>query len=161
MADDVKMIRVGADRVGIIGLGRVFEEVRVQGMQSDERLKDELLARVRKKNYIPPAAVNDYAEALVDEYKRFPGVPVERGKHLEVKILGPGCMQCEQLERTVTGVLAELGIAADLEHVRDIARFKDYGILGTPGLIINGVVKSAGKVPLKGEIAKWIEEASK
>ena len=110
MADDVKMIRVGADRIGIIGLERVFEEVRAQGVQSDERLKDELLARVRKNNYIPAAAVNDYAEALVDE---------------------------------------------------DIARFKDYGILGTPGLIINGVVKSAGKVPLKGEIAKWIEEASK
>jgi len=58
-------------------------------------------------------------------------------------------------------VLAELGVPADLEHVRDIARFKEYGVFGTPALLINREVKSVGKVPLKSEIKKWIEAAVK
>lgn len=120
-----------------------------------------LIARVKKKNYIPPSADNDYAAALVDEFKRFLGMAVERKKHLEVRILGPGCMQCEKLEREVMGVLAEFNLPADFEHVRDVAKFKEYGVFGTPALVINGDVKSVGKVPLKGEIKKWIETAAK
>ena len=161
MSDDVNMVCVGGQRVSIIGLQTVFEEVKAQGAQSDEQVKDELIARVKKKNYIPPSAQNEYAAALADEFKRFLGMTVERKKHLEVKILGPGCMQCDKLEREVIGVLAELGVPADLQHVRDVAKFKDYGVFGTPALIINGDVKSVGKVPLKSEITKWIETAAR
>lgn len=161
MSDDVKMVYVGGQRVGIMGLQTVFEEVKAQGAQSDEQVKDVLIARVKKKNYIPPSADNDYAVALMDEFKRFLGMAVERKKNLEVRILGPGCMQCEKLEREVMGVLAELNLPADFEHVRDVAKFKEYRVFGTPALVINGDVKSVGKVPLKGEIKKWIETAAK
>jgi small redox-active disulfide protein 2 len=88
-------------------------------------------------------------------------MPVKKGKYLEIKILGPGCMQCDKLEREVMSVLAELSLPADLEHVRDISKFKEYGVFGTPALIINGEVKSVGKVPLKSEIKKWVEAADK
>lgn len=161
MSDDVKMICVGGQRVGIIGLQTVFEIVKAQGIQSDEQIQHELIARVRKKNYIPPSAENDYAIALVDEYKSFLGLPVGGRKCLEIKVLGTGCMQCEKLEKEVIGVLAELGTPADFEHVRDVAKFKDYGVFGTPALIVNGDVKSVGRVPLKSEIKKWIEMAVK
>jgi small redox-active disulfide protein 2 len=161
MPEDVKMIRVGVNRVGIISLEKVFEELKTQGIQGDDRLKTELIQRVKKRNYIPPTVEDSYAVALVDEYKEFLGMSVERRKHLEIKILGPGCMQCDQLEREVMNVLAELGVPADLEHVRDIARFKEYGVFGTPALLINREVKSVGKVPLKSEIKKWIEAAVK
>jgi len=161
MSDDVKMIYVGGQRVGIIGLQTVFEDLKAQGIQADESVKNELIALVKKKNYIPPPAENDYAVALVDEYKSFLGMTVERKKHLEVMILGSGCMLCDKLEREVMGLLAELKVPADFEHVLDVAKFKDYGVFGTPALIINGEVKSVGKVPLKSEIKKWIETAVK
>ncbi len=161
MSDDVKMVCVGGQRVGIMGLQTSFEEVKAQGAQSDEQVKDELIARVKKNNYIPPSAENEYAAALADEYKRFLGMTVERKKTLEVRILGSGCMQCEKLEREVMGVLVELNLPADFEHVRDVAKFKDYGVFGTPALIINGEVKSVGKVPVKNEIKRWIETAAK
>lgn len=155
------MIWVGANRVGIISLEKVFEELKTQGIQGDAHLKTELIQRVKKRNYIPPTVEDSYAVALLDEYKVFLGMPVEKGNYLEIKILGPGCMQCDQLEREVMNVLAELGVPADLEDVRDIARFKEYGVFGTPALIINGEVKSVGKVPLKSEIKKWVEAAVK
>jgi small redox-active disulfide protein 2 len=161
MSDDVKMIYVGGQRVGIIGLQAVFEDLKTQGIQADESVKNELVALVKKKNYIPPSAANDYAVALMDEFKMFLGMTVARKKHLEVRILGSGCMLCDKLEKEVMGVLAELNLPADFEHVRDVAKFKDYGVFGTPALVINGDVKAVGKVPLKGEIKKWIETAAK
>jgi hypothetical protein len=51
MPEDVKMIRVGASRVGIIGLEKVFEELKPQGIQGDDRLKTELIQRVKERNY--------------------------------------------------------------------------------------------------------------
>ena len=122
MPEDVKMIRVGANRVGIIGLEKVFEELKTQGIQGDDRLKTELIQRVKERNYIPPTVKGSYAVALVDEYKEFLGMSVERRKHLEIKILGTGCMQCDKLEREVMNVLDGLGVPADLEHVRDISK---------------------------------------
>jgi predicted DsbA family dithiol-disulfide isomerase len=57
-------------------------------------------------------------------------------------------------------VLAETGIAADVEKVTDIRKFAQMGILSTPGLVINGKVKAQGKIPSKDEVKKWLEEAS-
>jgi len=92
--------------------------------EGDEGLKRELIQRVRKRNYIPPAVEDKYATALLNEYKKFLGMAVKEEKNLEIKILGPGCARCDQLEREVMNVLTELAIPADLEHVRDITKFK-------------------------------------
>lgn len=78
---------------------------------------------------------------------------------LNIKVLGPGCPQCERLEQEVMAVMAEIGIAGDLEHVRDVAEIGRYGVLGSLSLVINGEVKSVGSVPLKPKIKAWIEEA--
>ncbi len=78
-------------------------------------------------------------------------------KHLTIKILGPGCFQCDKLEKEVMNVLAELNFPADLEHVRDISRLKEYKVFVTPALIINGHVKSVGKIPTKNDIRQWIQ----
>jgi len=161
MSEDVKMIRVGANRIALIGLEKVFEELKTQGIQDDAHLKTELIQRVKERNYIPPTVEGSYADALLDEYKVFLGMPVEKGSYLEIKILGPGCMQCDKLEREVMSVLAELSLPADLEHVKDIHKFKEYGVFGTPTLIINGEVKSVGRLPLKSEIKKWVEATLK
>jgi protein-disulfide isomerase len=56
-------------------------------------------------------------------------------------------------------VMAETGIAADIEHVRDIREIGKYGVLGMPALIINGEVKSVGKVPPRKRLEEWLKEA--
>lgn len=77
---------------------------------------------------------------------------------LTIKIIGPGCERCNLLEREVINVLAELNVAADIEHVRDISKFQNYNVAGTPALIINGSLKSMGKVPSRNELKMWIRQ---
>ena len=97
---------------------------------------------------------------LFREFKKFLGEKVEeeRGGFLEVAILGPGCYSCNKLEQDVMAVLSETGIQAGLNHISDPNLIAQYGILPTPALIINGKVKSSGRVPSKSMIKKWLEE---
>ncbi len=77
---------------------------------------------------------------------------------MEIKILGPGCARCEDLMKRTINVLAELNLGADVRKVSDLKEIMGYGILGTPGLVINGRVKCAGRVPRPEEIKTWIQE---
>ncbi len=78
---------------------------------------------------------------------------------LEVKVLGPGCAQCDRLEHEIVAAMAELNLAGDIEHVRDVKEIGKYGVMGTPALIINGKVKSVGKVPPKSKLMEWLKSA--
>jgi small redox-active disulfide protein 2 len=78
---------------------------------------------------------------------------------MDIKILGPGCPRCGELERRAKNALTELNIAADVEKVSDIKKIMEYGILSTPGLVIDGKVKSSGRIPRPEEIKAWILEA--
>ncbi|MDD5428398.1 MAG: thioredoxin family protein [Candidatus Omnitrophica bacterium] len=77
---------------------------------------------------------------------------------MKIEIFGPGCHRCGELEKIVKSAVAELNIAADVEKVKDINRIVDAGIMQTPGLCINGKVKSTGRIPKAEEIKKWIAE---
>lgn len=77
---------------------------------------------------------------------------------MEIKILGPGCARCHDLEKRTINVLAELGIAADVQKISDIKKIMEFGILATPGLVIDGEVKCSGRIPRVEEIKKWIQE---
>ncbi len=79
---------------------------------------------------------------------------------MEVKVLGPGCPKCDMVEKRVKAALAELGLAADVEKVTDINRMMSFGILATPGLVINGKIKSMGRIPRVEDIKLWIQEAA-
>ncbi|RLC79117.1 MAG: hypothetical protein DRI61_08580 [Chloroflexi bacterium] len=79
----VKMILVGDFTVGLIGLDEVFEELYREGNAPSERLKEQLLAKVRAYNYIPPKAESEYAQALLREYKRF--YQTKKGKGRPIK----------------------------------------------------------------------------
>ena len=77
---------------------------------------------------------------------------------MQIKVLGPGCQKCHALERTVREVIQEMDLAADIVEVKDINEIVSYGVLLTPGLVINGKVKSSGKVFSKNEIKKYIKQ---
>lgn len=77
---------------------------------------------------------------------------------MKIEIFGPGCHRCQDLEKTVTKVISELNIPADVEKVKDIAKIVEAGIMQTPGLRINGKIKSFGRIPSAEEIKKWVME---
>ncbi len=79
---------------------------------------------------------------------------------MEIQILGPGCPTCGEVEKRVKNALAELKVAADVEKIADIKKMMSFGILSTPGLVINGKVKSTGRIPRLEEIKAWIQEAA-
>ena len=80
---------------------------------------------------------------------------------MEIKVLGPGCPRCEKLEQDLMATMAELNIAAGLEHVRDPLEIGNFGVTGMPALIINGEVKASGSVPPKSKLKEWLLEATK
>ncbi len=77
---------------------------------------------------------------------------------MEIRILGPGCPRCHEVERRTINVLAELRLGAEVQKITDIKKIMEYSIIGTPGLVINGKVKCSGRIPSLDEIKKWIQE---
>ena len=157
---DYRLILVGNTQVGLIGLKEIFEELKSKRVESESVLKQILVEKAGKKNYIPDSVKAEYERALFREFKKILGEKVEeeKGGFLEVAILGPGCYSCNKLEQDVMAVLSETGIQAALNHISDPKLMAQYGILPTPALIINGKVKSKGTLPSKSMIKKWLEE---
>ena len=77
---------------------------------------------------------------------------------LEIKVLGTGCAKCKELERMCFDVAAENNITADIQKVTDLKDIMSYGIMQTPGLVINGVVKLSGKLPTRATLLHWMQE---
>ena len=67
-------------------------------------------------------------------------------------VLGPGCARCEQLARLTGQAAEELGIEYHLEKLTDISKFSDFGLMMTPGLVVDGELKVQGKVPSVDDI---------
>ena len=78
---------------------------------------------------------------------------------MEIRILGKGCRQCQRLEELARQAVTEAGVEATISHVRDMNEIMAYDVLSTPGLVIDEVVKSAGRIPRKEEIVEWIRAA--
>jgi len=78
---------------------------------------------------------------------------------MNIKILGPGCARCDQLEKVTKEVVKELGIDASLEHVKDVKKIMEYPILHTPGLVLNEELVCSGRVPTKAEVTTYITTA--
>ena len=73
-----------------------------------------------------------------------------------IKILGTGCAKCNRLEQLTKEIASELGLTATFEHVTEMQEIMAYQIMSTPGLVIDEVVKVAGRIPSREEIAGWL-----
>jgi small redox-active disulfide protein 2 len=78
---------------------------------------------------------------------------------MEIKVLGPGCYTCQELTTRVELAVEQLGIEATVQHVHDYQAYATYGILFTPGLVIDGKLVSAGRVPTVKQICALLEPA--
>ena len=157
---DYRLILIGNTQVGLMGLKGIFEELKTRKGKPESDLKQMLVEKAGRKNYIAPSVRNEYEKALFREFKKFLGEKVEENKSefLEVAILGPGCYSCNKLEQDVMAVLSETGIKAGINHITDPKLMAQYGLLPTPALVVNGKIKSKGTVPPKSMIKKWLEE---
>jgi len=79
---------------------------------------------------------------------------------MKIKILGTGCAKCNKLEELAKKAVAELNVDTDVEKVKDLDKIMDYGVMMTPGLVIDEQVKIAGKIPSADQIKAWIKEAN-
>lgn len=75
---------------------------------------------------------------------------------MKIKVLGPGCKNCENLADNTKAALKEMGLEAEIEKVTDFAEIAGYGILSTPGLVVDDKVVSSGKVLKPKEIVKLL-----
>lgn len=77
---------------------------------------------------------------------------------MDIKILGPGCMNCKRLEEVTKKAVAEMGEEVDIFKITDYSEIIQYNILTTPGLVINGKVVSSGRIPSVEEVKEWIAD---
>jgi len=134
-------IRVGRFDVGILGLKKLIEQVAAaHAGKNDEEVATFMVKELSARNYIPNGAKEEYGKAFVREFQRATGQEVTGTHHqgVDIKVLGMGCTQCNSLEQMIMGLLTELDLPASLERVADIKEIAQYGVMGTPALIING-----------------------
>jgi len=74
----------------------------------------------------------------------------------KIQVLGPGCAKCEKLAEHAEQAAKQLGIDYKIEKITDIKQIMDFGVVMTPGLVVDGEVKTAGKVPSVEEVKKLI-----
>lgn len=76
---------------------------------------------------------------------------------MRIEVLGMGCQKCSNLYETVKQAASELGLSPEIVKVEDIQKIMAYGVMTTPALVVDGVVKVAGKVPGKDEIKGYLK----
>ena len=78
---------------------------------------------------------------------------------MEIKVLGTGCPKCKRLEQSVRAAVADMGVEATIAKVTDVSSIVDYGVLMTPGLVIDEKVVASGRLPSKADIVSMIATA--
>lgn len=160
---DITQITVNKRKIGVVGLREAMDEIAAgYASRPDSEVKTALMERLKKMNYIPDRVAGEYGEAFVREFRKRLGQTFEEEPEtgtLEVKILGQGCARCDWLYQAVIDTASWLNLAVDVEHVTDPRECARYRVLGFPALVVNGKVRSAGTVPSKEAIRKWLSEA--
>ena len=75
---------------------------------------------------------------------------------IHVKILGTGCANCKSTQKIVEDVIAARGLQAQVEKVEDIASIMRYGVMSTPGVVVDEKVVHAGGVPSRAQVEQWL-----
>lgn len=79
---------------------------------------------------------------------------------INIKVLGPGCNNCHLVEANAKAAVAQMGVDASIEKITDYATFARYGLLYTPGLVLNEKLVCGGRIPSVAEITTWLANAA-
>lgn len=75
---------------------------------------------------------------------------------MEIQVCGPGCANCDKTQKIVEAAVAAKGVEASITKVTDFQEMAKLGIFSTPAVVIDGTVKSVGKVPQQAEVEQWL-----
>jgi len=153
-----KLLKVGKATVGLVGLDVAINRVTGDSSLHDLEAAERVYAEIAGKNYIPATASDEYREAIRKEVRRLRTGEAEQDNDLVIRILGPGCVSCNNLQKLVIGIMSELGIAGDVFQVHDLDEIGRFGVMHTPALVINGKVKCAGLLPSRAMVEEWLRE---
>ena len=73
---------------------------------------------------------------------------------MKIEVVGPGCFRCVETERNVNEAVKQLGIDAEVTHIYDIGEMIKRGVMFTPAIIVDGQIKTSGRIPTVGEIKR-------
>ena len=153
-----RMLRIGKISVGLIGLDIALNRV-LQNPDLDlASAVTRVYGEIAEKNYIPANALPAYQEAIGLEIRRLRGEVQGSTQDSVIRILGTGCVSCNNLQKLMIEIMADLRIAADVVQVHDPDEFARFGVLLTPALLMNGEVKCAGRLPSRAQIEEWLRE---
>jgi len=76
---------------------------------------------------------------------------------MKIEVLGTGCAKCKKLMENTEKAIKNSGVKAEVIKVEDIEKIMEYGVMSTPALVLNGEVKSSGRISATNEIAGWLK----
>ena len=153
-----RQIKIGRAVVGLVGLDVALNRLLSNQDIDRQTAIEQLYLEVSSANYIPSGLTEEYREALAKEYDRLKSGGEKEPGDFNIRILGPGCVSCNNLQTRVIEIMNEMGIAADIFQIHDLDEIGRFGIIQTPALIINGKLKSAGRLPTTSQIESWLRD---
>jgi small redox-active disulfide protein 2 len=153
-----KKLKVGKVTVGLVGLDSAINRALSKKDLPLEAIVETVFDEIAAQNYIPPKSVASYKEAIRKEIYRLREGGKNRDDGLVIRILGPGCVSCNNLQKMVIEIMNDMGVAADVFQVHDLDEIGRYGVMQTPALVINGQVKCAGRLPSRSKVEEWLRE---
>lgn len=153
-----RTLKVGKVSVGLVGLDVALNRVVEDRSLDDDQAAESVFAHISKLNYVPKTATKKYREAILKEVLRLRGGGSDHSGELVIRILGPGCVSCNNIQKMVIEIMNRIGAAADIFQIHDLDEIGRYGVLQTPALIVNDKLKSSGRVPTPARIEEWLRE---
>jgi len=153
-----RTLKVGRISIGLVGLDIALNRIGRNLSLSSEEAARRILEDISARNYIPTGATETYLQAIADEIELIRGTGEKQSGDLVIRILGPGCVSCNSLQKLVIEIMSDFGIAADVFQVHDLDEIGRFGVMQTPALVINNRLKCAGRLPSRARVEEWVRE---
>ena len=153
-----RSLKIGKISIGLIGLDIALNRFGRDLSLGNEEAAIKIFDDISSQNYIPAGSQNVYFQAIIKEVERLRGDSENQSGDLVIRILGPGCVSCNSLQKLVIEIMSDMGIAADIFQVHDLDEIGRFGVMQTPALVINNKLKCSGRLPTRAKIEEWLRE---